>query len=383
MFACLGHFFIHFCIAFYFVIVLSLERAWQIPYHELIGLWTLGSLMIGLFAIPAGMAADRFGAPVTVAVYFLGMGACAVLAGLSESPAFLMLCLTGIGIFAAIYHPAAIPWMVRNSRYRKGKALAVNGIFGSLGGAGAAVVSGLLIDLINWRAAFILPGLAVVATGVLMVVWLSCGKSLDVKTATRVEAEATSGASLIRIFVILMISMFISGLIYNGTQTSLPKMFELRSHGLFGEGLSGVGMAVAIIYGIAGFMQLLGGHLADRYALKTVYLSALTLQIPFLWLTAETSGAYLLPLAVLMVVANMSALPAENMLLARYAPQSRQGLAFGVKFLVNFGAAPIAVQTVAFIQGNTGELTVLFWLLALLGLVAVMVVSQLPRSANA
>ena len=47
-----------------------------------------------------------------------------------------------------------------------------------------------------------------------------------------------------------------------------------------------------------------------------------------------------------------------------------------VKFLVNFGAAPIAVQTVAFIQGNTGELTVLFWLLALLGLVAVTLIPE-------
>ncbi len=39
--ASLGHFYIHLCTAFYFVIVLALERAWQLPYHELIELWTM------------------------------------------------------------------------------------------------------------------------------------------------------------------------------------------------------------------------------------------------------------------------------------------------------------------------------------------------------
>ena len=53
VFSCLGHLYIHQFTAFFFVIVLSLESVWQRPYHELIGLWTLGSLVVGVIALPA------------------------------------------------------------------------------------------------------------------------------------------------------------------------------------------------------------------------------------------------------------------------------------------------------------------------------------------
>ena len=40
--------------AFYFVIALSLEADWGLPNHELVKLWALGSLLVGLAALPAG-----------------------------------------------------------------------------------------------------------------------------------------------------------------------------------------------------------------------------------------------------------------------------------------------------------------------------------------
>ena len=48
VFSCLGHAYMHLFTAFYFVIVLALEDAWTLPYHELIELWTLGALLVGL-----------------------------------------------------------------------------------------------------------------------------------------------------------------------------------------------------------------------------------------------------------------------------------------------------------------------------------------------
>ena len=42
----------HMFAAFYFVIVLSLEQEWKFSYDELISLWTLGALLIGLGALP-------------------------------------------------------------------------------------------------------------------------------------------------------------------------------------------------------------------------------------------------------------------------------------------------------------------------------------------
>ena len=36
VFSCLGHSYMHLFTAFYFVIVLALEEAWNLPYHALI-----------------------------------------------------------------------------------------------------------------------------------------------------------------------------------------------------------------------------------------------------------------------------------------------------------------------------------------------------------
>ena len=99
VFSCLGHLYIHLCTAFFFIIVLSLESVWQRPYHELIELWTLGSLMVGVVALPAGMLSDRLGASRLMVAYFIGMGGCAVAAGLTDSPDALMWCLAGMGVF--------------------------------------------------------------------------------------------------------------------------------------------------------------------------------------------------------------------------------------------------------------------------------------------
>ena len=49
----------HMFAAFYFVIVLTIEKEWNISYDQLIRLWSLGALLIGLGAIPFGWLSDK------------------------------------------------------------------------------------------------------------------------------------------------------------------------------------------------------------------------------------------------------------------------------------------------------------------------------------
>ncbi len=129
VFSCLGHAYMHLFTAFYFVIVLALEVDWRLPYHKLIELWTLGALLVGLGALPAGWLGDRWSASGMMVVYFLGLGLSGIVCGLLDTPAAMLLGLASIGIFASIYHPVGIAWLVRNAEIR-GTALGVNGIFG-------------------------------------------------------------------------------------------------------------------------------------------------------------------------------------------------------------------------------------------------------------
>ena len=156
-------------------------------------------------------------------------------------------------------------------------------------------------------------------------------------------------------------------------------MFAERSLALIGESALGVGVLVALVYGMAGIMQIVSGHLADLFPLKSVYLGALLIQVPLLWLAASLGGVSLVLVATMMVVASVGALPAENLILMRYAPSGRHGLTFGVKFVLGFGAVPLAVQLVAFITERTGGFYWVFVMLACFALVASSAALVLPR----
>lgn len=378
LFANLGHLYVHMFTAFYFIIILSIETAWERPYHQLIALWTPGALMVGLGALPAGWLADRWSAPGTLALFFIGLGLSTLVAGVASSPLELLISLTGVGLFAAIYHPVAIPWLIRNSDKNPGKTLGFNGIFGSLGTALSALVAGFLVETFGWRAAFFLPGLVALSTGGLFL-WALITRRVGDRLPSKNQVESGKGRQL-SIFLFLLLVMFIGGLIYQSTQTVLPKVIELRASTILGGGYTEIGILVSAVYSASAAMQVVVGHLADRFPLKRVYLLMLVAQIPLLWLVADLSGGMFLAVAAMMVIANTGALPAENLLLARHTPAHHHGLAFGAKFTLAFGAGPIAVSIIAFFHQQTGEFHLLFLLLALLACLGAAIIALLPSS---
>ncbi|MFQ5774643.1 MAG: MFS transporter [Kiloniellaceae bacterium] len=376
VFSCLGHAYMHLFTAFYFVIVLALEEAWTLPYHELIKLWTLGSLLVGLGALPAGWLGDRWSASGMMVVFFVGLGVSGILCGLVDGAVALFLGLTAIGLFSSIYHPVGIAWLVRNARAR-GKALGVNGIFGGIGIAGAGITAGALIDLFGWRAAFIVPGMVSVLTGLALFACLRLGLVVEGEAAVHKEAPPSRSAML-RVFLILLLTMLIMGIVFQATQAAMPKVFDLRLRDIAGEGAFGIGVIVAAVYATGSVMQVVGGHMADKYPLKPVYIGAFLFQVPVLALVAGLGGLPLIAVAMLTVLLGTAALPAENMLLARYTPQRHHGLAYGIKFVLAFGTAPLSLMMVSAVQERTGEFVWLFVLLAGMALVATVAAAMLP-----
>jgi MFS family permease len=381
VFSCLGHAYMHMFTAFYFVIVLALEDAWRLPYHELIELWTLGALLVGLGALPAGWIADRWSARGMMVVYFIGLGAAGIVCGMVDTPTAMLLGLATIGLAASIYHPVGIAWLVRSAE-RRGKALGINGIFGSLGVATAGLAAGGLIDLFGWRMAFVVPGVVSLMTGLALALAIRMGWVSEGRRDAAQGARQSRG-DMVRAFMILVLTMLIIGVIFQATQAALPKVFDLRIRAIAGEGTFGIGAIVAVVFVAGGVMQMIGGLMADRYPLKPLYVGAFCLQIPVLALVAGLGGLPLIASAILLVLLSTVALPAENMLLARYTPNRHQSLAFGVKFVLAFGTAPLALQLVAITQERTGEFVWLFGALAVMALIAALAAIGLPGGGRA
>ena len=126
-YAATGHMFMHMFDAFYFVIVLAIEDDWQFSYDELINLWFLGSLLVGLGAIPSGWFSDRWSRSGMIAIMFIGLGIASISCGFSTNKFYLLISLSMLGLFCSIYHPAGIAWVV-NSSQATGRALGFNNI---------------------------------------------------------------------------------------------------------------------------------------------------------------------------------------------------------------------------------------------------------------
>src|SRR5690606_26868704 len=121
--------------------------------------------LFGLGSVPAGRLGDLWGRRQMMLMFFFGLGAAALLTAMAQSPWQLAMGLALIGAFASIYHPVGIPMLVQRAA-RPGVVIGINGLAGNLGVAGAAIITGFLVQSWGWRAAFVVPGMISIACGV-------------------------------------------------------------------------------------------------------------------------------------------------------------------------------------------------------------------------
>lgn len=382
-FSCIGHLYAHVFEPIFYIVALVLPGELGLPYEQVLALIIAAKLLYGVLAPVAGWLGDRWSTVGMMAVFFIGLGLSAMAVGLTDTTLGLSLALAATGLFGSIYHPVGISWLLRNA-VDKGKAIGFNGVFGGIGPAVAGLIAGGLIETIGWRHAFILPGAAVVLTGLVFLWFLHRGLVVETK-ADRAPTAAASKGDTIRAGIVLTVTMLCAGLIYQATQPALPKLFSERLDDSIG--VAGAAFAVTAVYLVAGLMQVVAGHLADRYPAKTVYVVAALVQAPLLALVAWASGLPLVAASMLAVVFNMAGIPAENLLLNKYTPAKWRGTAFGLKFVLSFGVSGLAVPLVSLIRGMTGGFELLFLLLAgsavMVACAATLLPAEMPKKTAA
>ena len=376
-----GHALSHLFMMIYPTVVLALEVEFSQPYHVLISLMLAGNILFGAAALPAGYLGDKWGAINMMVVFFLGTGLSAILVGFANNEIQIVLSFALVGFFGSIYHPVGIAWIARTINNR-GKALGINGVFGSAGMGIAPIMAGILTDLFSWRAAFIIPGIFCVAIGVILLVFSFKGLIQEYEPEVERDIPESPEGDMKKGILLLLFTVACTGLIYQATSFMLPKLIEMRLSDFLGDGLIGVGAMVSTIYFLSGGMQLLGGWMADRFQLKRVYLICWVLQVPLLIIAGFLNTALIFPVLAMMVVANTIGSPAENSLFARYSPPQWRSTAFGVKFVLALGVAALAVPLVSWAHKLVGEFTWLLVALAIIAVVAAIVTLMLPEKKS-
>jgi len=378
IFSSVGHAFMHMFAAFYFVIILSIEIEWNLSYDELIKLWSLGALLVGLGAIPFGWLSDRWSRSSMMVIMFLGMGISSVLCGLSSSVVGLFFGLSILGLACSIYHPVGIAWVVNSSK-KKGKALGINGIFGGIGIGSGAFIAGFLLKFFTWNMTFIIPGIISIVTGFILLLLIFFNKISFANINNEFAAEKNSTNNLIIISLIMLCAIFGLGLTFQIMQTSLPKVFDIR---LDEYSTFKIGSTIGIIYLLSGLMTFIGGILADKFSLKKIYIIGLAGQVPCYLAIAYFSGLPLIFVCLAAAIFNSSILPAENILLSKFTPEKHHGLIYGCKFIIVFCSGPLAVFAAAQIYQMTLEFTNLFLISSLIMFLIFFLAIFLPYKDN-
>ena len=378
-YAATGHLMMHMFAAFYFVIVLAIEDDWNFSYDELINLWLLGSLLVGLGSIPAGWLSDRWSRSGMLAIMFIGLGTSSILCGFSNNKFSLMINLSALGLFCSIYHPAGISWVVNTSK-ETGRALGFNNIFGGVGIGLGAFSSGLIIDMYNWNYAFIFPGLISIIIGIGLFLHIYQGKISFKNIISDKFNDNPEQNQLLKIAIIMLVSITCMSFVYQILQSSLPKVIDIRLAEKFDFGASQIGLIVSFIYIVSGLMNYIGGILADKYPEKNIYLIGILGQGILLFFIFSLSNYFLIIISLFIVAFNSSILPAENLLLAYFSPQKHQSLVYGIKFIVSFAIAPIALFLISTSYEVTKEFSYLYLSSGILMLILFFVVFTLPSA---
>ncbi len=357
-----GHFLDHLAMLVFPTVVLALAREWDRPYAELLPLTLGGFIAFGAFALPAGWLADHWSRYRMMVVFFLGIGAALFVTGFAQTPWQIGLGLTLIGVFAAIYHPVGIAMLVA-APTKLGAALGWNGLYGNLGLAAAAIISGALMDFWGWRAAFFIPGVLCVAAGTAFLALVPDPGPVK-KTAKSIGLQIDR-RTMTRIFAILLVATACGGVIFNSTTVAMPKVFDERLRALTQTNV-GVGALVAFVYTLAAFAQVAMGALIDRFELRRLMIGVALLQIPLLAVAANLEGWAMLAAALAMMLAIFAQIPLNDAIVGKYVADEYRARVLSVRYVVSLGVAAVAVPLIAVLHRTDGGFRNVFLVLAAL-----------------
>lgn len=395
----IGHFLDHmFTLIFATVAALALSREWGLSYGDLLKYATPGFFAFGVFSYPAGWLADKWSREGMMVVFFIGIGLMSILTGFAQTPLQLAIGLFAIGIFAAIYHPVGLAIVVAKWK-NTGMRLAVNGVWGNLGVASAALITGYLIDNGGWRVAFFAPGLFSIAVGV-WYAWLrrgAIGSSEGVGNAGAAPAPTALAANyrtmLLRVSAIVFATTAISSIVFQSTTFALPKIFaeRLQDTGaslagwLHAAGMPGqadvatvIGSLAFVVFAVASMAQLIVGSLLDRFGPRPVFMTVAAMQLVFFAAMPSVQNWAALAVALGFMLGAFGQIPINDYMIGRMAQGAARARVYAIRYVVSFTVLAAALPLIAVVYDSWGFDT-LFRILAVTAAAILGCVSLLPR----
>src|SRR4051795_5289847 len=369
-----AHFIDHYAMLIFAAAVIIMGPALGMAYSELLPYATPGFVAFGAGSLLTGWLGDRWSRRHMMVIFFAGIGLSMIAVGLVQTPLQLGAALLSIGVFASIYHPVGTAMIVSYAE-RLGREMGLNGVWGNLGVASSALVTGVAGQYLGWRWAFIIPGVVTVLIGL---VFMTTVVHEDRSGHKQAAAQArVAKQDMWRVIVALLIVVIAISTTFNAVTVALPKLFAERLADLT-KSPAMLGVIAACVYVFGAMTQYTIGKLIDRYSLKAVSLPLSLLLAPFLYLAATLSNLPLILASIGIVMGAFGQVTVNDAMVGKYTSDKWRSRAYAVRYFIGFTAAGASVGLVAWLYEQGGFVTMLhaFGMLCLLIIVAALI---LPR----
>ncbi|MGE0062432.1 MAG: MFS transporter [Xanthobacteraceae bacterium] len=309
---------------------------------------------LAAFQIPASMVAERFGAPLVLALGTALAGLGYVIAGASSGIVILAAALILGGLGASTQHPLASTLIARAFSGRQSMtALGTYNFAGDIGKMAVPAIGALMLTVMPWREAVTILGSLGALAGIAIYIFMPRLGDATAAHATKAETKAVVPVRAARHgFPVLLSIGVIDSATRMGFLTFLPFVLTAK-----GASLPTVGFALTLVFAGGAFGKLACAFIGARLgAIGTV------------WLTETVTAIAIAALLPLPLEASMVLLPVIGIALngtssvlygsvPQFVEPSRHQRAFGIFYTGTIGAGAAAPSLYGLLGDAAGVTT--------------------------
>src|SRR3954453_23897089 len=376
-----AHFIDHYAMLIFAAAVIVMGPALGMSYSELLPYATPGFIAFGAGSLITGWLGDRWSRRHMMVIFFAGIGASMIAVGFVQTPLQLGAVLLAIGMFASIYHPVGTAMIVSYAD-KLGREMGINGVWGNLGVASSALVTGVVGQFLGWRWAFIVPGIVTIGIGIAFARMVVHEDRSGFKQAAAQARVAKK--DMWRVILALFIVVIAVSTTFNAVTVALPKLFAERLADLTSSPAL-LGVIAACVYVFGAMTQYTIGKLIDRYSLKAVSLPLSFMLAPFLYMAATLSNLPLILASIGIVMGAVGQVTVNDAMVGKYTAEEWRIRAYSIRYFIGFTAAGASVGLVAWLYEQGGFVTMLhaFAALCLLAIAAAIILPREIRTPQA
>ena len=346
----LAHFIDHYAMLVFAAAVIVMAPVFNMSYAQLLPYATPGFIAFGAGSLISGWLGDRWSRRNMLVIFFIGMGLALLGTALIQTPLQLGIALFAVGIIASIYHPVGMAMLTSYSE-KLGRELGINGVYGNLGVASSAVITGLICEYLGWRWAFVLPGIITIGIGIIFMKTIHHEK-ISKKSLGMGSARVSKNVMAL-VVVSLVLTIIAISTTFNAITVALPKLFQERLAEIT-QNTALLGLIASAVYVFGALAQYTIGNLLDKYPLKKIFIPLAIFLVAMLYIAAETSGFLLILISIGIVISIFGQVTVNDTMVGKYTSDEWRARAFAVRYFLGFTAAGASVGLVALLYANGG-----------------------------